>query len=128
MRATTAGCCALVLGLMVGCLAMQTKPKKPITATTTGKPHYATGSPKAVAQRAQNLLETFGVTAVEVPDGSAVCLRCVTAAHGHFVLRFVDAKTPDGGERTQVSLDWEDGHDDRLGIQVMAGLGILENL
>ena len=113
----------IMLGLVIGCAPMPLEPnEKP---ADQGK--YVAGSVQVVSRRAQNLLQSLGLTVAVTPEGEGMRLHCTTASNGHFSLVMIQANTAEG-ERTQVRLDWEDGVDESLGIRVMAGLGVLGGL
>ncbi len=112
---------ALVLGLAVGCAQLPMNSSRP----PAPQGQYVNGSVQVVSRRAQNMLQSFGLTVAATPEGEGMRLRCTTASNGHFSLVLSQANTNEG-ERTQVRLEWEDGTDDALGIRVMAGLGVLE--
>ena len=113
----------MLMLLTIGCAPVPVDPsQKP-----AGQGQYVAGSVQVVSRRAQNLLQSFGLTVAATPEGEGMRLRCVTKANGHFTLVMNQANTADG-ERTRVRLDWQDGVDDSLGIRILAGLGALEGI
>jgi hypothetical protein len=78
------------------------------------------GSLQTVAVSTQGKLQELGLSVVRTDEAGAVRLSCTNRTGGRFNLVLTSERTYQGVEQTRVRLEWHEGRDDQLGVQVLA--------
>lgn len=76
-----------------------------------------------VAQRLQAEMTRMGLQVAMTPDGDVVRLTSTTKAGQKFVVVLSRLRGPQGGEQTNVHIDWDKGSDRDLWLQLILVAG-----
>jgi hypothetical protein len=80
------------------------------------------GSLQTVSQSAQDTLNGMGLMAIVNRDGDTVYVSGRSAKGAHFRLVLTEDRSQ-SVRQTRVGIEWQDGKDDELAVQILAALG-----
>ena len=118
--------CATGLGLLclAGCESTQLTGFFALKGDASGQDRFVAASLDSVAQSAQVALSNMGMTAVVNRQGETVRIASKTARGALFTL-VLSRETANGVERTRARIEWADGKEDQVGIQLLAALEMI---
>jgi hypothetical protein len=89
-----------------------------------GQDHVVAASVDSVAQSAQVTLRDMGMAATVSKQGDTVRVASKTARGTQFTL-VLNRELAGGVERTRARIEWADGKEDQIGVQLFAALDLV---
>jgi hypothetical protein len=80
------------------------------------------GSLEVVAADVQKKLEKFGLIVSRTEEAGVARLTCATRSGARFQLILMREQTYQGDEQVRFRLEWLEGRDDQLAVQVLAAV------
>ena len=111
----------VVLALVAGCTSADSFNFLLLQSSATKGDRVVAGSVDAVSQSLQASLTQLGLAVEVKKKGDDVYISSRTATGNRFTFVLTKSKVKDG-EQTRVHIDWENGRDEEMGMQMLTQL------